>query len=552
MYCHSWPAIGKKCIYRKVRRARRQDLVRPRRDPNGYKSLDSGAKCVANANARGSDRKPLVDGLELEGVKGVGPAVDGGLVGDAVKGGAVAGPEGAGGPLAELLDLALVVARGDRGVEEGRGDVLLDPGDDGGHVVLGVGAGLERVGTAVGGAGDQVELVPVGEGLLSLVVGHVGVHDGADRLPVVDGRGRGDGGVRLAVVVDQLSARGLEGGEVGQGGLQAVEVADHANVHPVDQGVVGDVVQVRQVVEVEQLDELGDVLTTGGGDVELVGASVVVVGGVGVAEVGTDLPREVGTLAVRGVKTVVDGLGNSNVLGGDGAVLLGGGAGLAALSLTLAEAEAERGAGGGSAVVGLADDGGQVEVELAEIGTGDDTVGTAVQRVASSNGGVDDLVEGAGLGEVAGDLLNGGRVDVVDLLLGEAEGRGTGDDTVILLTPALDLTHSLTATVGATLEVGVNLGVVGQGVESRSGGLSDLGELTESSVSESVGSIPVDGAVAVEDLLVVAVVEGVVAGRGGSGGGSVSETAGGVGGQGEASTTGKVPTVLEVAGVGER
>lgn len=92
----------------------------------------------------------LVNG-HLERIEGVRPALDRSLVSLAREIGAVARPHGSGRPLAQLLNFAGIVARGDGGIETAGLDVVLDPVDYGGHVVFGDGAvGLEGVGSAVG------------------------------------------------------------------------------------------------------------------------------------------------------------------------------------------------------------------------------------------------------------------------------------------------------------------------------------------------------------------------------------------------------------------
>lgn len=485
----------------------------------------------------------------LESIKSVVPSSKGlGVVNTREAG--VAVPERTRRPLAKHLGLTSIGTGGDGGVEAGRLVAVFNPVDHDLHVVLGVRTRLEGVGTAVSSAGDEVELVPVGHILQGLGVGGVGVHGLTDSLPVVDGRGGGDTGVGFTVVVDHLATGLLEGGEVDDGGLETVNVANHTDVHPVNQGVVGDVVKVLQVIDVEELHELGHVLATGGGDAQSPGVSGGVVLGVTIGQLSGDLPREVGTLAVRVVKTVVDGLGESNTLSGDAAVLGGLVASSAAFS-TLAEAKAQGGVVLFSAVVGLANDGGEVEVQHAKVSTGDNTIGTAVERVTGFNGSVDDLVKFARGRVVVHGVFNSGREDMVDLLLSKAEGRGTGNDTVIFISPALDLTHTLTTTIGTALVVGVNLLVAGETVETTGQGLGDLGHFTKSLVGEHVSSIPVDRAVAVEDDFIIAVGEGVVAGVGGAGGSTVLETASSIAGQGETTTTGNVETILEVGRSGQ-
>lgn len=462
----------------------------------------------------------------------------------------VAGPEGTRRPLAKHLGLTSIVAGGDGGVEAGGLVAVLNPVDHDLHVVLRVRTRLEVVGTAVGSARDEVKLVPVGHLLQGLGVGSVGVHGLTDGLPVVDGRGGGDTGVGFTVVVDHLTTGLLEGGEVGDGGLETVDVADHTDVHPLDQGVVGDIIEVLQVVDVKKLHELGHVLAASGGDAQSPGVSGGVILGVTVRQLGGDLPREVGALAVGVVETVVDGLGEGDTFGGDGAILGGLVASSAAFS-ALAEAEAQGGVVLCSTVVGLADDGGEIEVQHAEVSTGDNAIGTAVERVTGFDGSVDDLVKLARGRVVIHGVLDGGREDVVDLLLSKTEGRGTSDNTVIFISPALNLTHTLTTTIGTALVVGVDLLVAGEAVEATGQRLSDLGHFTQSLVAKHVSGIPVDRAVAIEDDFVVAVGEGVVAGIGGTRGSTVLETASSIAGERETTTTGDVETVLEIRRSGQ-
>ena len=315
---------------------------------------------------------------DLESIESVGPALNGCLILNAVKVRAVSRPKRSRRPLAKLLHLASVGARRYGGVEAARLHSVLNPVDDSSHVVLRVRARLKSVGIAVRRAGNEVELVPVGHGFLSLSIGHVRVHDRANGLPVVDRGCSRDGRVRFTVVVDHLGAGRLERREVGESGLQAVEVADHADVHPSYEIIVGDVVEVGKVVQVEQLDELGHVLATSGRDVELPLAGRIVVRWLGVAKLRANLPREVCTLALGVMKAIVDTLRQCNIIGVDGAVLFGLSTGLASWHLTLAEAtlaepKAKGSTGLGSTVVAFADQRAEIEVEFAKVGAGDDT-----------------------------------------------------------------------------------------------------------------------------------------------------------------------------------
>jgi hypothetical protein len=108
-------------------------------------------------------------------------------------------------------------------------------------------------------------------------------------------------------------------------------------------------------------------------------------------------------------------------------------------------------------------------------------------------------------------MLNGRRENMENLLLCESEGWSTSDDTIILLTPALDLTHTLSSTIRASLVVGIDLGVAIQSIESPGKRFSENGHLTQCLISKHVRSIPVDGAIAIEDFFIITVVEGVVA-----------------------------------------
>lgn len=134
-------------------------------------------------------------------------------------------------------------------------------------------------------------------------------------------------------------------------------------------------------------------------------------------------------------------------MGGDGAVLGGsrGATGELALGFAVSEADADR--GGGGAGVGGTDEGGEVEVQAAEIGTGDDSVGSAVERIASGDGGVDDGVELAGGWVVIKGLLNDVGVEVLDLLLAVTESWGAGDDTIVEVAVFLDLGPSFASSL---------------------------------------------------------------------------------------------------------
>jgi hypothetical protein len=108
-------------------------------------------------------------------------------------------------------------------------------------------------------------------------------------------------------------------------------------------------------------------------------ASRAVVNSVTIRGVSTNLPREVSALTLGVEDTVVDLLDNSNILGINSAVLRRCVATSGpCIDVSLAEVVPERGAVHSGAVVRFADDGTQVEVEHAEIGTRENTVGAAV------------------------------------------------------------------------------------------------------------------------------------------------------------------------------
>lgn len=62
-----------------------------------------------------------------------------------------------------------------------------------------------------------------------------------------------------------------------------------AQLHPVAEGVVGDVIQAREVIGFDQFQETGDPLAAERVDVELIAVSVAVVLGLGVTEGRGDL-----------------------------------------------------------------------------------------------------------------------------------------------------------------------------------------------------------------------------------------------------------------------
>lgn len=236
---------------------------------------------------------------ELEGRECVLPGVNTRGIVDTVKGAVVTAlPQRAQRPLAQTLHLSGVGTRVDGRVERLGCNSKLDPVDDGVDDADRVRAvGLEGVALAVVRAGHQVEAVPLGHGGQGLLLGLVGVHDGADGLPVADRRGSGDAGVGFAVVVDHLAAVRLELGQVGQTGLQAVLVSLESGGHPVDHGIVGDVVEVRQVVNVEQLDELGHVFATLSCNVQAPRVGIRVVERRAIAKGGADLVGDVSAVS---------------------------------------------------------------------------------------------------------------------------------------------------------------------------------------------------------------------------------------------------------------
>lgn len=487
---------------------------------------------------------------DLESRELISPALIRSLVKDTVESRVVL-PQRTRWELAKHLGLTLIVTSSNSGVKTRRLNSVLNPVNHDLHVVLGVRTRLEVVSATVSGTGNKVKLVPVLQLGEALRARHAWVHDITDRLPVVDGGSGGNRGIGLSVVVNKLAAGLLESSEIWQGGLEGVHVADHSGVHPFDEGVVGDVVEGGKVIEIDELDELGDELTAGGGDIQFPGLGVVVPLCLRISELGADLEREVGAFALAIVETVDDGLGNSDVLGRDGTAL----SGLVASGATfgaLAEAKAERCSGLGGTVVFFADDGGHVEVQKTEVSAGDDAVGTAVERVTCLDGLVDDLGHGAGARVVVEGLLDDVGEHMVDLLLAVAEGWGAGDGAVVLVSVALDLAHSLTTTIGATLVVGVELGAGRLAVEALGEVLAELGHLTERLVTEHVSGVPVDRAVAVKyDFIVRSTVQGIVTSGGSTSDSTVLKTTGGTGRQRVATTSSDVKTLLVFGRLGE-
>lgn len=140
------------------------------------------------------------------------------------------------------------------------------------------------------------------------------------------------------------------------------------------------------------------------------------------------------------MKTVVDSLGDSNSLCAD-------------RSLYGRRGTIRR----GSTRVGFADNRGQVKVEHAKIGARNDSVGSAVERVTGGNGGINNLVELACRGVVVQGLLHEVGVEVAHLQLAISNRRCTQNGAVVEVTIALDLAETLSSTIGASLEVGVDL-----------------------------------------------------------------------------------------------
>lgn len=441
---------------------------------------------------------PLVQRKRV-GIKVVDPGIVRSLVKDTVHSGAVVGPKGAEGPGAELAGLSLVITRQDGGVQEDGLDAVLDPVNHSGKVGLGEGAvGLLAVDGAMGSTGDEVEAVKLVEGLAGLVEGHVGVHNLAHGLAVVDGGGGGHTGVGFAVEVDDLAAALLDVGQIGVVDLEGVLVLGPGELHPVADGIVGHVVEGAEGGEVLELDELGNELAAVAVNVEnpRIGGGVVLGGGI--VKVGTGLIGEVGLATLAVLEAVQDSLGDLDTELGDGSVLSGRAGGAA--ELALAEAETQAAAAAGRARVRGTDERADVEVELAEVRTGNDTIRLSVHGVAGVDGGVDNQGQLAGGRVVIEGLLDDVGGQVVDLLLSKAEGGSTDDDTVVVGTETLGLGPTLTATLGAGLVVGVDL--VGGGVEVLAELTADQHHLVDALVGHHVGVLPVDGAVGDEEDIV--------------------------------------------------
>ncbi|KAG9533354.1 tannase, partial [Aureobasidium melanogenum] len=282
-------------------------------------------------------------------------------------------------------------------------------------------------------------------------------------------------------------------------------VADHADGHPVNQSIVGNTIKIGEVVEVKKLNKLGHVGSA--------------------SDSSEPICQE------------------SNILSSDGAVLCGSGAGLTALSLTLAEPEAQGRASLSSTVVRFSNEGSQVEMQLAEIGTGDDAICSSIERIASGNGRIHYLGQRTGRRVVVHGMLDSGWIDMMNLLLSKAEGRCTSNSSIVFISETLDLAHALTTAIRAAFVVGVDLGVV-HAVEAFCDILADLGHFTQSLVGEHVCCVPVDGSIASEGDLVIAVVKSVVSSGSGTTDSAVLETSSC--GTGEGETTYDIETLLEV------
>lgn len=80
---------------------------------------------------------------------------------------------------------------------------------------------------------------------------------------------------------------------------------------------------------------------------------------------------------------------------------------------------------------------------------------------------------------------------MIGLLLAIAKGRGTNDQAVVLLASALALRPSLTASLGATLVIRLDLGAVGYVIKVPGDLLADDGHLLDSPVAKHVHDRPV-------------------------------------------------------------
>jgi hypothetical protein len=281
----------------------------------------------------------------LERREGVSPAINRRCIIDTLKRRAiVARLKRSGRPLAKQLCLTLIRPSLRRSVQSRRLHPILHPINHNIHVVRRVRPiWLQRVGATVYNSRDEVELIPRLQCFQGSVCSVVRVRDRADGLPIMDRRGGRNTWVRFTVVMDHLTTGRLEGCEIRKGGSQTVQVTDEADIHPINQGIVSDVVKVGEVVDIQQLDEFGDMFTTYGWDIEFPGSSVRVVCRLGIVKLGSNLPGEVGSFASRVVKTVVDGLRDGDSFCSDRSVLLWLRTCRAAFCLSLAESETKRG-----------------------------------------------------------------------------------------------------------------------------------------------------------------------------------------------------------------
>lgn len=341
------------------------------------------------------------------------------LVVHTLQGSTVVSPQRAEGPAANLLVVTLVIALEDGTVQGDGGIAVLDPVDQLGERSLGPGAvGLVAVRGAVRATGDEEETVELVHGLDRRVVVKVRVEDGANGFPVADGGGGRDGVIGFTVEVDDLAAGVAEGGDIGPVGHEHVVVLVPAEFDPLADSVEGDAVEGLEVVAFDLKEELFNERATERGDGKFPFARGLVVRGVGVVPGGGGLVAEVDALAVAGVRTVKDLLGELNSFLGDGAVLSGSGTAVHAGSRS-------------GAVVRSADEAGDVVVENAEIGASNDAVNAAVESITGRDGLVHDLLQFARRREVVSLDLGNVRSQVLDLLEGKAESGSANGSTYV-------------------------------------------------------------------------------------------------------------------------
>lgn len=205
--------------------------------------------------------------------------------------------------------------------------------------------------------------------------------------------------------VEELATVALKGRQISVAGLETVVEAQVTSEHPVVEGVVCHVVERLQVVQFNLLNELRNESTAGRWRGDLPGLSVVVPSGGGIIEGRGSLPTVKDLLTLRVEKTIVEALSKSNSLSADGAILRRLVARGGSACLTLAEPIAESRCSLLRAVVRFTDDGRQVEVQAAQISSGHDAVGTAIQRIAGGDGSVGNLLHLARRGNVTHDVL---------------------------------------------------------------------------------------------------------------------------------------------------